>query len=73
MTMTAMEQTPPPAPATPVTTAWALYIYGTRAFFTYDGRLIAEATVATPAQDARITGVYDRLTAAQSAGADHDD
>jgi len=60
--MTAMQQTPPSAPATPVTPAWALYIYGTRAFFTYDGHLVATATVATPAQDARIVGVFHRLT-----------
>jgi len=60
--MTAQQQTPPPAPATPDTPAWALYIYGTHAFFTYGGRLVAEATVATPAQDARIESVFHRLT-----------
>jgi len=60
--MTAMQQTPPPAPATPDTPAWALYIYGTRAFFTYGGRLIAEAPVATPTQDARIARVFHTLS-----------
>jgi len=59
--MTAMQQTPPSAPATPVTPAWALYIYGTRAFFTYGGRLIAEATVATPSQESRCEGIFHRL------------
>ncbi len=56
-------QLAPPAPAPPYTPAWALYIYGTHAFFTYDGRLIADATVATPAEDARITRTFDRLIA----------
>jgi len=51
----------PPAPATPYAPSWCLYIYGTHAFFTYGGRLVAEATVATPAQDARIEGVFHRL------------
>jgi len=61
--MTAMQQTPPPAPATPYTPAWALYVYDECAFFTFEGRLIAWASVATSAQDAHITGVFDRLTA----------
>lgn len=60
--MTTQQRTPP-APRTPHTPAWALYIYGTHAFFTYGGRLVAEATVATPTQDARIIGTFDRLTA----------
>ncbi len=59
--MTAQQQTSPPAPATPYVPSWGLYIYGTHAFFTYDGRLIAEATVATPTQDARIEGIFHRL------------
>jgi len=60
--MTAQQQTSPPAPATPYVPSWGLYIYGTHAFFTYDGRLIAEATVATPAQEARLVSVFHRLT-----------
>jgi len=59
--MTVSQQAPLPAPVMPDAPAWALYIYGTRAFFTYGGRLVAEATVATPAQDARIEGVFHRL------------
>ena len=66
--MTAMQPTPPPAPATPVTPVWALYVYAERAFFTYDGYLIASASVATPAQNARIEGVYARLTGARITG-----
>jgi len=61
--MTAQQQTSLPAPMTPDAPSWGLYIYGTHAFFTYDGRLIAEATVATPVQEARIIGTFDRLTA----------
>jgi len=60
--MTAQQQTSPRAPMTPDAPSWGLYIYGTHAFFTYDGRLIAEATVATPAQDARIESIFHRLT-----------
>ncbi len=60
--MTATQQTPPPVPVMPDAPAWALYIYGTRAFFTYGGRLIAEATVATPPQDARIARVFHTLS-----------
>ncbi len=56
--MTVTPQTPLPALATP---AWALYIYGTHAFFTYGGRLVAEATMATPSQETRINAIFQRL------------
>ncbi len=59
--MTAQQQTSPPAPMTSYTPSWGLYIYGTHAFFTYDGRLIAEATVSTPSQAARIDAIFQRL------------
>ncbi len=59
--MTHLPHQPPPPPA-PYVPAWMLYVYETRAFLTFDGRLIATATVATPAQGARIEGVFDRLT-----------
>jgi len=59
--MTAQQQTPPPASVTPCTPAWALYVYDERAFFTFEGRLVAEAIVATPVQDARIARVFHRL------------
>jgi len=60
---------PPPAPPVPApyVPAWALYVYETRAFLTFDGRLIATATVATPAQGARIEGVFDRLAHGRAA------
>ncbi len=71
--MTTQQHTPP-APLTPDAPAWALYIYGTHAFFTYDGRLIAEAIVATPVQDARIARVFHRLTQHTRKGAQgHDE
>jgi len=60
--MTAQQQTLPPASVTPDAPAWALYVYDERAFFTYGGRLIAQASVTTPAQDARIASVFQRLT-----------
>ncbi len=59
--MTATQQTPLPAPATPDTPAWALYVYDERAFFTYDGYLIASASVATPTQETRIDAIFHRL------------
>jgi len=58
--------TPPNAPAppvTPYTPRWMLYVYNDIAYMTHNGRLIAWASVATSAQDAHITGVFDRLTA----------
>ncbi len=63
-----MQQTPPPAPVPSYAPSWALYVYGTHAFFTYNGRIIAEACVATPAQETRIEGVYARLTGVREAG-----
>ena len=59
--MTISQPVPPP-PVTPPTPVWALYVYDERAFFTFEGRLIAQASVTTPAQDARIVGVFHRLT-----------
>ncbi len=64
--MTAPQRTPP-ASMTPYAPSWGLYIYGTRAFFTYGGRLVATATVGTVAQETRIKGVYARLTGAHDA------
>ncbi len=59
--MTVTQQTPLPAPATPYTPAWALYVYAECAFFTFEGRRIAQASVTTPDQDARIASVFQRL------------
>ncbi len=57
-----------PSPATPYAPSWSLYIYGTRAFFTYNGRLVAQATVATPGQEARIEAMFQRLTDRERTG-----
>ncbi len=57
---------PPNAPASPTAPyvpRWMLYVYNDIAYMTHNGRLIAWASVATSAQDAHITGVFDRLTA----------
>ncbi len=66
MTTETAQQIAPPSPVAPSvppsTPAWALYVYGTHAFFTFDGRLVAQATVATPGQEARIEGMFARLT-----------
>jgi len=62
-TSAATSPTPLTAPAaTPYVPAWCYYIYDQRAFVTYDARLVATAAVTTPAQEARIEGVFDRLT-----------
>ena len=63
-----MQQTAPPAPVPPYAPSWGLYIYGTRAFFTFDSRLVAQATVATPGQEARIEAMFQRLTDRQRTG-----
>jgi len=55
------QQLSPPVPVTPYTPAWALYVYAERAFFTYDGYLIAWVSVATPTQEARIESVFHHL------------
>ncbi len=59
--MTAMQQTPLPAPVAPYTPAWSLYVYDERAFFTFEGRLIAWASVGTPTQETRIDAIFQRL------------
>ncbi len=63
---------PQPQPAaTPYVAAWALYIYEDgphqRAFLTFNGRLVASATCATPAQEARIEDLFHRLDTGQAA------
>jgi len=46
--------------------AWMLYVYDERAFLTFDGRLVAYTAVMTPAQGARVEGIFDRLTRADT-------
>lgn len=65
--------TPPqPRPAaTPYVPAWALYLYEDgphqRAFLTFNGALVATATCATPAHEARIESVFNRLNTGHAA------
>ncbi len=61
-------QTPPPPRVPPYTPAWAMYVYGTHAYLTYSGRLIATATVGTPSQEARVRAMFARLLGVQEAG-----
>ena len=53
--------TPPASAAPPYLPAWALYIYDDRAFVTFDGRLVATAACAMPAQQARVEATLARL------------
>lgn len=46
--------------------AWMLYVYDKRAFLTFDGWLVAYAAVTTLAQGARVEGIFDRLTRADT-------
>ncbi len=57
-----ISQPVPPAPMTPDAPSWMLYVYDDIAYMTHNGRLIAWASVETPAQDARIASVFHRLT-----------
>jgi len=58
---------PAASPAAPYVPAWMLYVYEGRAFLTFDGRLVATAAVATPAQGARIDNVFHRLNRSHAA------
>lgn len=55
------QQIAPPPPVTPYVPAWALYIYDDRAFLTFNGRLVATAACAMPAQQARVEATLARL------------
>ncbi len=73
--MTTAHQAPSTSttPAAPPAAAWMLYIYPRsptspgRAFLTFNGRLVASATCTTPAQEARIEGLFHRLDQGQVA------
>jgi len=52
------------APAAP---SWALYVYDGVAHLAYRGRVVATASVATPARQARIEAMVQRLTECQEA------
>jgi len=63
---TETRQVAPPAPAAPYAPAWMLYVYGVRAFLTFDGKIVATAPCATPVQEDRLIALFDRLTARTS-------
>lgn len=59
-----MQQIAPPAPAPhPYTPAWALYVYEDHGYLTFAGRVVATASVATPAQETKLIVLFDQLTA----------
>ncbi len=49
------------APPSPVTARWMLYVYDNIAYLTFSGRVVATASVATPAQDAHLERLFQRL------------
>ncbi len=58
-------QITPPSPVAPPTTsykpAWAVYVYNSIGYVTFNGRLIATETCATAAQEASLVATRDRL------------
>jgi len=61
--MTLTEQRPAPAPSTaPPRTGWWLHLYDGIGYLTFDGKTVAVATCRTPAQEARLIALLDRLT-----------
>jgi len=59
--MTTQQIAPPAQPATPYTPAWAVYVYDSTGYVTYNGRLIATEKCATAAQEDHLVAVRDRL------------
>ncbi len=57
-----MQQIAPPAPASPYTPAWSLYVYDDRGYLTFAGRVVATASVATLAQETRLIALFQRLS-----------
>jgi len=51
-----------PAPSTPYTPAWALYVYNDIAYLTFNGRLAATAAYHTATEQDKVDAVYARLT-----------
>jgi hypothetical protein len=61
--MTLTEQRPAPAPATvPYAPSWWLHLYAGRAYFTFDGKIVAVGACTTPDEEARLIALFDRLT-----------
>jgi len=65
--MTTQPQLAPLAPVAPAAPSWALYVYDGVAHLAYRGRVVATASVATPARQARIEAMVQRLTECQEA------
>jgi len=61
-------QNVPASPTAPYTPAWALYVYNDIAYLTFNGRLAATAAYHTSTEQARVNGVYARLTGARITG-----
>ncbi len=57
-------QNVPASPATPYAPSWMLYVYDEIAYLTFGGRLAATAAYHTSTEQARVNGVYARLTGA---------
>ncbi len=61
-------QNVPASPTAPYTPAWALYVYNDIAYLTFNGWLAATAAYHTSTEQARVNGVYARLTGAHTTG-----
>ncbi len=64
-----MQEIAPLPCRTPSASMWVLYVYNSIGYLTFDGRLIATASVATPRQEARIRGMLARLTGQRTGSA----
>jgi len=67
MTTETTQQIALPSPVAPPTTPykpqWAVYVYDSIGYVTYNGRLVAAKTCPTAAQENRLVAVRDRLNA----------
>jgi len=59
--MTTQQIAPPAPPATPYKPQWALYIYESIGYVTYNGRLVATETCDTADREAHLVATRDRL------------
>jgi len=59
--MTTQQTTAPAPTAIPYTPAWAVYVYDSIGYVTYDGRLVATETCDTADREARLVATRDRL------------
>ncbi len=59
--MTTPQITPPAPPATSYKPQWAVYVYNSIGYVTYNGRLIATEKCPMAAQEDHLVAVRDRL------------